>query len=72
MYIWLNIQVCIGFRYCFCWEYIYQYCYCFVWEYGICNDIEISYRDGGGKNEVVLNNFNVKLIYYDIIKFIML
>lgn len=50
--------------------YISLYCYCFVWEYGFCNDIEISYRDGGGKNEVVLNNFNVKLIYYDIIKFI--
>lgn len=48
------------------------YCYCSVWEYGLCNDIEISYRDGGGKNEVALNNFNVKLIYYDTIKFIML
>lgn len=47
-------------------------CYCSVWEYGLCNDIEISYRDGGGKNEVALNNFNVKLKYYDTIKFIML
>lgn len=52
--------------------YTSLYCYCSVWEYGLCNDIEISYRDGGGKNEVALNNFNVKLIYHDTIKFIML